>query len=251
MRNIGRILCYGSQRVPVHSWNCITYTGINRLYYIHSGAGGYIHKGKTYEFVPNTLYYIPFSAEFVPFSAEKTPIFHTYIDFEMIPPVITDDILPLSVGADERLAAAVKVFVLGGQRCEHQKNLSVLAEEEAFWKWCESSILYLVSEIAGSHHICEIHDDIVIKSMEIMHGRLAENIRIADIAQACYMNEDSFIRRFSRAVGTTPYAYLKNLRLRTAAYLRTSGLSLSEVAQKTGYSDASSLLHALKGQKNN
>ena len=86
----------------------------------------------------------------------------------------------------------------------------------------------------------------VISALGIMHTRLHESISISHLAQSVYMNEDSFIRRFHKVVGTTPYAYLKNLRLRTALYLRNSGMGLTEIAKEVGYSDASSLLHALK-----
>ena len=76
-----------------------------------------------------------------------------------------------------------------------------------------------------------------------------ERISINDIARECYMTPDSFIRRFSRTVGITPHSYLKELRLRTARYLKENGMSLSTIAIETGYSDASSLSHALKNCK--
>jgi transcriptional regulator GlxA family with amidase domain len=82
-----------------------------------------------------------------------------------------------------------------------------------------------------------------------MHTRLNEKLTVNDIAWLCYMNPDSFIRRFSRIVGTTPYAYLKNIRLRTARYLKELGMPLSQIASEVGYSDASALSHALRHPK--
>ena len=82
-----------------------------------------------------------------------------------------------------------------------------------------------------------------------MHTRMNERLSINNIARDCYMNTDSFIRRFYRITGVTPHAYLKTLRLRTARYLKESGMNLAQIAAQTGYSDPSSLSHALKNNK--
>ena len=95
-------------------------------------------------------------------------------------------------------------------------------------------------------HILKITDKVVTKSLEIMHTRMQEKLTINEIARECYMNPDSFIRRFSRIVGISPHTYLKNIRLRTARYLKESGMSLSQIASEVGYSDASALSHALR-----
>lgn len=91
-----------------------------------------------------------------------------------------------------------------------------------------------------------VEDQAVLHTLEMIHTRLQEPLTVEEMARACYLNKDCLIRRFARVVGTTPYAYLKNLRLHTARSLRAEGMSLGEIARCTGYSDASSLLHALK-----
>ena len=83
-------------------------------------------------------------------------------------------------------------------------------------------------------------------ALEIMNRRMGERLTVSDIAAECYMSTDGFIRKFTRAVGMTPYAYFKNLRLRAAAALRESGATAAEAAEKCGYSDAAALLHAMK-----
>jgi glycosyltransferase involved in cell wall biosynthesis len=62
MWKIGRINACGKKYAPL-KWELKTNVGNNRLYYIHSGVGGYVHKKKHVEFAPNTLYYIPYTAE--------------------------------------------------------------------------------------------------------------------------------------------------------------------------------------------
>ena len=117
-----------------------------------------------------------------------------------------------------------------------------------FWEFCKASVIYLVNEIAMANQISKITDQIVIKSLEIMHTRMNEKLTVNEIARECYMNPDSFIRRFSHVVGITPHTYLKNIRLRTACYLKESGMSLAQIASDVGYSDASALCHALRSK---
>lgn len=250
MEIIGRIVCYGSEYAPADSWYCKKHTGINRLYYIHSGTGGYTHRGKEYRFLPDTLYYIPYTADFTPFCEANDPIMHTYIDFELVPPIITEKVIALDAKRSNRLWSAVRVFIEGGElMCENNRDLSPLYAEPLFWELCKASIIYLVNQIALSNNIQKITDEVVIGAIETMHTRMNEKLSVEDIARECYMIPDSFIRRFSRVVGVTPHAYLKSLRLRTAIYLKDSGMSLSQIAYETGYSDASSLSHALKNNK--
>jgi transcriptional regulator GlxA family with amidase domain len=51
-------------------------------------------------------------------------------------------------------------------------------------------------------------------------------------------------------MGETPYSYLKKLKIRTAQNMRMSGATLEEIAVKCGYSDSSSLLHAMAKKEN-
>ena len=248
METIGRIICYGSLKAPVNTWYCQKYVGINRLYYIHSGIGGYEHNGKKYPLRSGKLYFIPYTVSFTPFSDVNDPIVHTYMDFELIPPIITNEILSLEANKSNKISSAVSVFHLGGTMSNHT-DLSPLLEDPTFWELCKASVVYLVNAITLENKIPKITDKVVTKSLEIMHTRLNEKLTVNDIAGLCYMNPDSFIRRFSRIVGTTPYAYLKNIRLRTARYLKELGMPLSQIASEVGYSDASALSHALRHPK--
>lgn len=252
METVGRIICYGSTVAPADFWYCTNLVGINRLYYIHSGTGGYMHKGQSYDFKPNTLYYIPYTADFAPFCDASDPVLHTYIDFELIPPIISKDIFALDASKSDELSAAINVFVMGGELVQKNGgNLSMLFDDVPLWSLCKASVIYLVSRIASENGVEKITDKTVIKALECIHTKMSEKISVEYIARECYMNPDSFIRRFYRVVGVTPHAYLKNLRLRIARYLIEAGMSLSEVASQTGYSDAASLSHALKNSCKN
>ncbi len=203
-----------------------------------------------HSFEPDHLYFISYTADFTPFCEANDPIIHTYIDFELVPPIITNEVLSLDAKKSDTILTATRLFVQGGETIGHDHcDLSQLYADHLFWELCKASIIYLINQITIANKIKKITDEIVIKALETMHTRMNEKLTVNDIARDCYMNSDSFIRRFSRIVGITPHAYLKNLRLRTARYLKESGMNLCQIAFETGYSDSSSLSHALKNSK--
>ena len=65
-------------------------------------------------------------------------------------------------------------------------------------------------------------------------------MRITTLAAQLQLSPRSFNRRFKKAAGITASEYLQNHRLQTACeLLRTSNLSISEVAAQSGYQDNS------------
>ena len=158
MASIGRINCY-SHAHPNPDWYFAHNVGINRLYYIHGGTGGYRHNGKEIPFLKDRLYFIPYSADFEPFCDADDPILHTYADVELIPPVLTDAILIAPVEEGSMASAALSVFVAGGKRLCGQPFLqSDFFLDSAFRALCSESILYLVDYITKQNAVAPISD---------------------------------------------------------------------------------------------
>ncbi|MBO5938083.1 MAG: helix-turn-helix transcriptional regulator [Clostridia bacterium] len=248
MWKIGRINACGKKHAPL-KWELKTNVGNNRLYYIHSGVGGYVHKKKHVEFAPNTLYYIPYTADFTPWSHEEEPILHTYADFELIPPILTDEILTMKL--DPKTAkGALGTFEAISSACT-QKELLIreMTESNPARQLLSASILYLTDLVSKHNGIAPIQDEVILEVLSILHAKLSEPITISEIARLCHRDEDALIRRFTKVMGITPYAYLKDLRLRQALILRDEGRSWQKIAEEVGYKDAASLLHALGERK--
>ena len=69
-------------------------------------------------------------------------------------------------------------------------------------------------------------------------------LSVSSLAQDAGISEVYFRREFSSAVGTTPAAYIKNVRIENAkAYLRTGLFSVTEVALKCGFDSISYFSH--------
>jgi transcriptional regulator GlxA family with amidase domain len=85
------------------------------------------------------------------------------------------------------------------------------------------------------------HPDEEILQVQLwLHNNIAKAINIPLIAQQFSMSARNFSRRFKAAIGKTPLQYLHELRLNAAQeLLQSSNLTISEIADKVGYSDVS------------
>lgn len=73
-----------------------------------------------------------------------------------------------------------------------------------------------------------------------MHGHLARPWTMAELARKAALSRSAFFERFSRTVGLPPMEYLLAWRMAVAKdLLRAGSLGLAEVAERVGYSSAS------------
>ena len=83
-------------------------------------------------------------------------------------------------------------------------------------------------------------DETVIEIQEWMHNQYHRPVTLEDLASSFDISIRSLNRRFRQATGKSPIQYLQQIRLDNAKeLLRTSNLSISEVAFKTGFRDSS------------
>jgi transcriptional regulator GlxA family with amidase domain len=83
-------------------------------------------------------------------------------------------------------------------------------------------------------------DETVVEIQEWMHNQFHTPLKLELIADKFDMSVRTLNRRFRQATGRTPVQYLQQVRLDHAKeLLRTSNLSVAEVAFSSGYPDAS------------
>ena len=243
------IHCVGNQRVPDEGkWKNTIGGGINRLYYITSGEGGYDFRGKRYTFKKNVLYLIPAHSNIPTWSSyksEESRLHHIYVNFELIPPILTKEVIELD--PDEHPVVNLSFKSLCNFINEFQYKLNTIGEDEL--RYMKSSLVYIVSKMIEQNQTKILDDKILLSALSEMHKGISTDISIRDIAEKSFMSYYGFIRRFKNVLGTTPYTYLKQLRIRTAEALRAEGATLEETAEKCGYSDSAALLHAIANEK--
>jgi transcriptional regulator GlxA family with amidase domain len=86
----------------------------------------------------------------------------------------------------------------------------------------------------------DVHgDELVVQAQDILRSRYAEAFNITNLAHELGVSVRSLNRRFKNATGLSPGIYLQQQRLNTARdLLRTSNLSIAEVANAAGYGDS-------------
>ena len=73
-------------------------------------------------------------------------------------------------------------------------------------------------------------------AMGHISARLGEHLTVAELARACGVGMTSFSSSFREATGITPHRYLRKARIeRAGELLRTTGLTVREIAEAVGF----------------
>jgi len=77
------------------------------------------------------------------------------------------------------------------------------------------------------------------KVVSHMHKHYSEDIELEKYARMAYVSEGRFMHLFKEVMGTSPYAYVLNIRMeRAAELLALSDDPVAEIAAKVGFKDA-------------
>jgi AraC-like DNA-binding protein len=88
--------------------------------------------------------------------------------------------------------------------------------------------------------------ELVDRVVAVMHRRFAEPLTLEALGQPDGLTSFQLINIFKRVLGSSPYAYLTQIRLGVAIRLIKSGLPLPEAALDAGFYDQSALNHHFK-----
>lgn len=88
-------------------------------------------------------------------------------------------------------------------------------------------------------------DALIEKADAWIRKRLAQKVSIGEMARHLGMETRTMNRRFQKATGLTPQAYVKRVKMdRAKMHLETSGESIAEVAVSVGYEDENAFRRA-------
>ncbi|MFI8498086.1 GlxA family transcriptional regulator [Streptomyces sp. NPDC085524] len=88
----------------------------------------------------------------------------------------------------------------------------------------------------------DCQDERLSEVLAWVREHLDEPLPVAELARRAMMSKRSFARRFAAATGTTPHAWLLNLRLGGAEeLLETTDLPVEEIARRVGFGSAAVL----------
>jgi AraC-like DNA-binding protein len=93
-------------------------------------------------------------------------------------------------------------------------------------------------------------DAAVARAIGHIHARYPERLTVPALAAEVGVSASVLHERFRLATGRTPIDYLQSVRLDEAErLLRTSRLSVAEIAQRVGFSDQTALTRALRRRR--
>jgi AraC family transcriptional regulator len=85
------------------------------------------------------------------------------------------------------------------------------------------------------------------RAKEYLASRFGEEVALADVANACGLSRDYFIRAFRRAIGLTPHRWLQRYRIaRAKDMLLFSQFAIAEIAIRCGFADQSHLTRTFR-----
>lgn len=231
-----------------YNWQNTVNSTIYRILYTHSGIGGYYLGEQKISFKTGHLYLIPPYANIATYSSyesDEARLNHSYVNFELIPPLISKKVLELDPSEAPILHNTIETMNILCSRC-HRAKLN-LSEEEL--RYLEDTVIFLTETMAKKSDAYIVKDETVINALQLMHNEFSNKITVAEIAKRCYLTPEGLTQKFIKFLGEPPYSYMKKLKIRTALQLRDSGMKFDEIAVACGYADASSLLHAIAKQK--
>jgi AraC family transcriptional regulator len=89
----------------------------------------------------------------------------------------------------------------------------------------------------------------IARAVDLIHSNFQDDLSLDDLARAAAMSRFHFLRCFKAQTGLTPYAYLLQVRLRTAAtWLRSSSRSITDIALACGFASPSRFSAAFRRQ---
>jgi transcriptional regulator GlxA family with amidase domain len=100
---------------------------------------------------------------------------------------------------------------------------------------CQSAEFQLVFDAFKRHQ-----DRQVLSAQQWLESNFSSDFLMDEVADKVGLSHRSFMRRFKKATGDTPLAYLQHVRIETAKeLLRNSAHSVEEVGYRVGYTDPS------------
>lgn len=86
----------------------------------------------------------------------------------------------------------------------------------------------------------------LVPALVAMQSECDSRVTVGGLADACGMSHTQFIRRFRAALGTTPGAYMQNLRVNGARRLLSQGMALVDTAHVMGFADQAHMQRTFK-----
>ena len=207
---------------------------VNRLYYVNSGSAVIFNGADEYMLEAGNTYIIPQCKAFQPINAFDFD--HTYFDFYSSK-VLNPGIL-IKLNKSKIDSAFFFEFI---NELIKKGNKNDLKAMEAFL----FGFLSVIDNNCGP--LPYITNPLITSAINIIYNDFS-TVTTKAIAQKLNIDESYFIRLFSSIMGISPMKYIRALRISHGKELLKNGCSISDAAEKCGYSSSSSFYNAVKSE---
>ena len=220
------------------NWSILPFACTNRLYVVLGGHACFLSEAGELPLRKEHLYLFPHRLPFRVRQDANDRINHLYFDFVLTPPLTGDQVIELPLERDSIIGHTVAAILLAVKPYAQRTSADETLVRRYFL-----NLLQLVLEQSGTRPLA---DERLTPVLRCMHERFAQPLSDADFCRMAHLEKNHFIRVFKRAMGMTPYQYLREYRLNRATVLIEQGTTVSEAAVLCGFESAASLSHAMR-----
>lgn len=203
--------------------------GFVRVYWVHGGTAEYRDSVRNQQLETGHIYFFPSASPYWMRTRPDDPLNCTFIHLD-IQPLRLDRLIDRDPN-DPFCLPVFRVIREAYHRGYPDTVARAAATLEAFC--AESNLL-------------DKPDSRIAALCTYMAEHIADPLTVAGLSARFGYNDQYFIRLFRRGVGSTPYQYLLQLRLREAARLLQGDEPVYVIAAKVGFRDGETFCRAFK-----
>ena len=206
------------------------------LHYIEKGKGTYSVSGKSYTLTANKFFVI-YPGDITIYSADsKDPWTYLWIGFDG--PDCDDMLMSLGITNHHHICTSADP-----DRSLDFLNRMVYSEPNELANPLRRSA-FISGLLASFSHVTPLHEhhkaSAIEQALDFIHQNYQYDVKISHLASTVNLDRTWLYRLFQDEMGRSPKVYLTEYRLKIAKeYLRTSDLTLTEIALSCGFSSSS------------
>ena len=235
----------GIKRPSVQAWKESTFR-TNRIHVpikgkmIYSGVNGgkLLDEGSVYLMINSSSQ----GCEVLP----EYGYYHLFLDFQAIPPLLSQEVLEIEFSKDPYLYYLVKAVEALLQEVHRTRGREELHRKDPEMETVQPLLELIVKHYQLKYNVRVVENPKLEGAIRFIEEHYSERLRNEDIAKVLHIDTRYLIRLFGRYLDTSPYLYLTQCRIEHALNFLRSGRSVSETAALCGYQSENAFRIAFK-----
>jgi AraC-like DNA-binding protein len=202
----------------------------SRVYYVYDGEVEYADAQLKTCLKPGYLYIFPSTTIYTMKQNIHNRLHCTFMHIDFFPFQLTELIeMPIEKNS------ALKHILCSIAECINENNTKLInALADVFKLYCTE------------YRFFKLPDSRITKALIYIADHMKEEITVHKLSSLSGYNVQYFVRLFKKSTGLTPHQYIISYRLKEAKKILKTDISVSEVANMTGFSDIKTFSRSFK-----